>query len=141
MANNTAKAWKMVNTITNRKTTPSGKLKGKTPEKRKENWFNHFLNLLGTPDISPPVDEIPIIHQDTNILDGEFSLEELKEAKKQLRDGKAPGEDGIMPELLRRVDLDDIILKISNKFYMDNQIPEQLGILNLVLYQNQETSV
>ena len=130
MANNTAKAWKVVNTITNRKTTPSGKLKGKTPEERKENWFNHFHNLLGTPDISPPVDEISIIHQDTNILDGEFSLEELKE--KQLRDGKAPGENGIMPELLRRVDLDDIILKISNKFYLDNQMPEQLGILNLI---------
>ena len=66
------------------------------------------------------------------MFDLEFSLEELKEAKKQLRDGKAPDEDGIMPELVRRVDLDDIILKISNKFYIDNQMPEQLGIINLI---------
>ena len=100
MANNTAKAWKVVNTITNRKITPSGKIKGKTTEERKDNWFNHFRNLLGKCETSPPVDEIPIIHQDTNIFDGEFSIEQLKEVRKQLRDGKAPGEDGIMPELI-----------------------------------------
>ena len=35
-ASNTAKAWKVVNTITNRKNMPSGKLKGKSPEERKK---------------------------------------------------------------------------------------------------------
>ena len=30
---NTAKTWKVVNTITNQKTMPSGKLKAKPPEK------------------------------------------------------------------------------------------------------------
>ena len=30
-ASNTAKAWKVVNTITNRKNMPSGELKGKSP--------------------------------------------------------------------------------------------------------------
>ena len=37
-----------------------------------------------------------------------------------------------MPEMLKVVDIDDIILKISNKFYMDNQMPDQLGIMNLL---------
>ena len=37
-----------------------------------------------------------------------------------------------MPEMLKVVDIDDIILKISNKFYMDNQIHDQLGIMNLL---------
>ena len=37
-----------------------------------------------------------------------------------------------MPELLKVVDIDDIILNISNKFYMDGQMPDQLGILNLI---------
>ena len=35
-ASNTARAWKVVNTITNRKKMAAGKLKGKTPEERKE---------------------------------------------------------------------------------------------------------
>ena len=122
----------MVNTITNRKTTPSGKLKGKTPEERKQQWFNHFKKLLGTSDSSPSFGEIETIHHDVNIPDDQFTLEELKEAKKQIREGKAPGEDGIMPELLKRVDLNSILLDISNRFYLDNEMPEQLGILNLI---------
>ena len=131
-ASNTAKAWKVVNTITNRKTMKPGKLKGKTPEERKEQWLNHFRDLLGTPDTSPSVEDIPPIYHNVNIEDGAFNLEELRKAKKQLRYGKAPGDDGIMPELLKAVDIDDILLRISNKFYMDNQMPEQLGILNLI---------
>ena len=131
-ASNPAKAWKLVNTISNRNTTPSCKLKGKSPEERKDQWLNHFRNLLGTPDTNPPVEDIPTIHHNINIPDGEFTLDELKEAKKQLRSGKAPGEDGIMPELLKNVDIDDILLKISNDFYIDQQMPEQLGTLNLL---------
>ena len=110
----------------------SGKLKGKTPEERKEQWLVHFRNLLGTPDTNPPIDDIPPIFDNVRIEDGAFTLKELKEAKKQLRFGKAPGEDGILPEMLKVVDIDDIILKISNKFYMDNQMPDQLGIMNLL---------
>ena len=132
-ASNTAKAWKVVNTITNRKTMPSGKLKGKSPEERKKQWLTHFRNLLGTPDKNPPIENIPLIFKNSIIIeDGVFTLEELREAKKQLRFGKAPGEDGIMPELLKIVDIDDIILRISNKFYMEKQMPDQLGILNLL---------
>ena len=131
-ASNTARAWKVVNTITNRKKMAAGKLKGKTPEARKEQWLEHFRNLLGTPDTNPPIDDIPPIFDNVSIEDGAFTLKELKDAKKQLRFGKAPGEDGILPEMLKVVDIDDIILKISNKFYMDNQMPDQLGIMNLL---------
>ena len=92
----------------------------------------HFRNLLGTPDTNPPIEDIPPIFDNVNIEDGAFTLKELKEAKKQLRFGKAPGEDGILPEMLKVVDIDDIILQMSNRFYMDNQMPDQLGILNLL---------
>ena len=34
--NNTARAWKVINKVTNRKATTSGKLKGKSPEERKD---------------------------------------------------------------------------------------------------------
>ena len=131
-ASNTARAWKVVNTITNRKTMPSGKLKGKSPEERKKQWLDHFRNLLGTPDSNPPVEDIPPIFSNLGIEDGAFTLSELREAKKQISFGKAPGEDGIMPELLKVVDIDDIILNISNNFYVEGKMPDQLGILNLI---------
>ena len=83
-------------------------------------------------DTNPPIDDIPPIFDNVSIEDGAFTLKELKDAKKQLRFGKAPGEDGILPEMLKVVDINDIILNISNKFYMDNQMPDQLGIMNLL---------
>ena len=43
------KAWKMVNTIANRKSKASGKLTGRSPEERKNELFEHFKTLLGTP--------------------------------------------------------------------------------------------
>ena len=48
--NNSAQAWKIVNNITNRKCAPTGKLKGKSPEERKSQWFEHLKNLLGSSD-------------------------------------------------------------------------------------------
>ena len=122
-ASNTARAWKVVNTITNRKTMPSGKLKGKSPEERKKQWLDHFRNLLGTPDSNPPVEDIPPIFSNLGIEDGAFTLSELREAKKQVSFGKAPGEDGMLPELLKVVDIDDIILNISNNFYVEGKMP------------------
>ena len=78
-ASNTARAWKVVNTITNRKKMAAGKLKGKTPEERKEQWLEHFRNLLGTPDTNPPIDDIPPIFDNVSIEDGAFTLKELKD--------------------------------------------------------------
>ena len=72
-ASNTAKAWKVVNTISNRITMPSGKLKGKSPEERKKQWLTHFLNLLGTPDKNPPIENIPLTFKNNIIIeDGVF---------------------------------------------------------------------
>ena len=56
----------------------------------------------------------------------------LKSCEEAKRFGKAPGEDCIMPELLKVVDIADIILQISNKFYMEKQMPDRLGILGLL---------
>ena len=117
--NNTAKAWQIVNKITNRKPSTTGKLKGKSPEERKQLWLKHFKNLLGNPDTSPPPEDIPQIFSNLYILDTEFTLNEIREAKKQIKEGKAPGEDGIMPATLKRIDVDEILLKFSNKLLID----------------------
>jgi hypothetical protein len=131
-ANNTAKAWQVVNKITNRKPSTTGKLKGKSPEERKQMWLNHFKNLLGTPDSSPTPEDIPQIFTNLDILDTEFTLNEIREAKKLIKEGKAPGEDGIMPETLKRIDVDEILLKFSNKLLIEGLSPEQLSTITIV---------
>ena len=113
--NNTASAWKTVNKITGRKAAAVGKLKGKSPEERSSTWFNHFKTLIGTPDSSPPPEDIEPLFANLDIIDTEFTIDEVRTAKKQIREGKAPGEDGIMPETLKRIDIDEILLKFSNK--------------------------
>ena len=46
----------------------------------------------------PPVEDIPSIFSNLGIEDGAFTLSELREAKKQVSFGKAPGEDGLSVE-------------------------------------------
>ena len=131
--NNTAQAWKIINTITNRKTTPTGKLKGKSPDERKKQWFDHFKTLLGSADNSPTTTtDIENILPQGKIADTAFSLEEVVEARKQVKEGKAPGEDGIMPEVLKRINIDDIILSFSNKVPLNNETAEQFSTLNIL---------
>ena len=37
-----------------------------------------------------------------------------------------------MPEVLKRVDIDDILLKFSNKMLVENDLPDQLAVMNLI---------
>ena len=131
-ANNTAKAWQIVNKITNRKPATTGKLKGNSPDERKQLWYKHFKTLLGTPDTSQQRDDIEQVFSNPGIIDTEFTLSEIKEAKKQICEGKAPGDDGIMPETIKRIDTDEILLKFSNKLLVDGLAPEQLSTLTIV---------
>ena len=64
--------------------------------------------MLGTPDKNPPIENISLTFKNNIIIeDCVFTLEDLREAKKLLRFGKAQGDDGIMPELLKVVDIDN----------------------------------
>ena len=121
-----------MNAVTNRKPALSGKLSGKTPEERKKQWYTHFKNLLGTPPADSSEDiEIGTVLRDLEIADTEFTKEEYEEAKKQVKEGKAPGGDVVMPEVVKRCDIDDIILGFANKILMEQQKPDQLSTLNI----------
>ena len=52
--------------------------------------------------------------------------------KKQIVEGKAYGDDCISPEVLKRVDIDDIVLKFCNDALSEGKIPEQWKISNIV---------
>ena len=53
-------------------------------------------------------------------------------AKKQIVEGKAFGDDGIPPEVMKRIDVDDIILDFCNTALCDGDIPEQWKYSNIV---------
>ena len=74
---------------------------------------------------------LPIL-EDLDIEIGPFTHEEYQEAKSSLVEGKTCGEDCIPPEVLKRCNLDDIILEFSNQTLLHGKKPEQWSILNIV---------
>ena len=99
------------NDITERKASAKGQLKGNTQIERVKNWFDHVKNLLGSPpDIDDEEKDITQVLEDLDIETGPFDLQEYEKAKKSLVEGKTCGEDSIPPEVLKRCNLDKIIL-------------------------------
>ena len=46
-----------------------------------------------------------------------------------------PGEDDIMSEVLKMINIDDVILDFSNKVLFENMTSEQFSTLNILLIQ------
>ncbi|KAI8514657.1 hypothetical protein Bbelb_072480 [Branchiostoma belcheri] len=116
------------------KATRKGQLEGNTQEERIENWYNHFKTLLGSPpNITDEDEEIPTVFEELDIKVGPFEQGEYEKAKKSLVEGKASGEDGIPPEVLKRCGgLDRIILDFCNRVLTRGEKPEQWSLLNIV---------
>ena len=132
-----SKAWKLINEITGRKSTPTGKIRAKSQEERKNLWFQHFSELLGESSTeeeereNEEEEEIENIFENVDIYDGAFTMDEYKAAVKACKEGKAPGEDGIVPEILKRCDFDEIMLGYCNRLHTQGEKPEQWGINNI----------
>ena len=133
-ANQHSKCWKIINKISERKVAPRGKLSGESEEDRRKQWFDHFNNLLGKPAPYNDVQNTPIeqVVSGEDICDGPFTMEEYLAAKKSITEGKAAGEDGVMPEVIKRCNIDDIILGFCNDILIKDEKPEQLSILNII---------
>ena len=126
-------SWKLINDITGRKACSTGQMKGNTQSERVTNWYNHFKGLLGSPpDIDDEEEEITPILDELDIKVGPFDKEEYEEAKASLVEGKSCGEDNIPPEVLKRCDLDDIVLGFCNDAFLKGKKPDQWSILNIV---------
>ena len=88
----------------------------------KNRWKEHFETVLNRP--IPPAEDIPAAERDLNIEGGCITVEEVETAIRQLKNNKAPGEDGVFPEMYK-VDENKLPLVLTNLF---NKIKES-GIL------------
>ena len=132
-----AESWKLINQISGRKAPKQGILKGNSTKERVDSWYKHFSDLLGkepvTPDMNNPEEIQTIFNEaDLNIKTGPFTMEEYQNVKKVLQTGKASGEDGIYPEVLKYCNLDETILSYANKLLIDHQKPQQWSDINLI---------
>ena len=126
-------SWDLVNEVSGRKKKPCGLVEGGSREGRLRAWKEHFTKLLGQPPEVPDNEmNIPSIHPPQDISVEQFTKIELQEARKDIKEGKAFGEDGVAPEVLKRVDVDDLILDFCNKALVDGDVPDQWKHLNIV---------
>jgi len=110
-----SRTWQLINEISERRTSRKGQLKGTSQQERVKNWYEHFRRLLGAPpEIDNDDEYIPPILKDLNIKTGPFNMEQYDKAKKFITEGKSCGEDGITPEVMKRCNIDSIILDFCN---------------------------
>ena len=115
-------AWQAVNEITGRKIVQQGKLKAASQKDRLQQWQDHFQNLLGKPPTVTDEQIQTIFDLQSDIKLGNFEEEELHQVLNKMKNGKAPGLDGIPPEVWKTKAFNDILLNLCNEVYNGKQI-------------------
>ena len=84
------------------------------------------------------MDNVPIaaIFCDLPIPDGPFTMDEYEKAKASIKCSKSSGEDGVAPEVLKYVPLDEIIEVFISHAYEEGELPEHWSILNMSWFRN-----
>ena len=77
-------------------------------------------------------EEIPLVFENLYIKYDIFTLDEYKRAKLSIKCGKSAGEDGIIPEVLKYVPIDEIVIDIINKSYINSEQLDLKNISNIV---------
>ena len=95
-------AWRLINTITGRKSAKRGIIKGNKAERLK-NWYDYFKGLLGDPPTITDSEGVvnTIFEEHRDITTSPFTLDEYQKVKKKIITGKAAGPDGIPPEAFK----------------------------------------
>ena len=133
--NKQPESWKIINEITGRKTAKRAILKDRNKEEIVKNWHGYFKELLGKPpkiiseneNINNVLDE-----NELNIKTGPFTNSEYENVRKQIKENKATGPDGISPEVLKRCEINDIIIGFANKILINHEKTTQLGESDMI---------
>ena len=128
-------SWKLINEITGRKTAKRAILKGRNKKERVKNWPGYFKELLGKPpkiinkneNINKFLDE-----NELNIKTGPFTNSEYENVRKQIKENKATGPDSISPEVLKRCEINDIIIGFAKKILINHEKPTQMGESDMI---------
>ena len=122
-------AWDLVKKLSGKKTRSVIFIEG---EDRLKTWENHFKNLLNadpaTQNDGEPI--VKIFDLFTTIKRGELTQTEVDLAIRQLKNGKAPGLDGLPPEFWKLTKVRKSLLKFCNETYHGNR-PKEWGISGL----------
>ena len=101
-------------------------------KERLQTWYNHFQGLLGWP---PEIEEDEPISQvlpPLEIQRGPFDINVYKRTKDTIKEGKSCGMDEIRLEVLKRCDIDAIVLQFCNRALIDKAKPRQWLLLNII---------
>ena len=91
----------------------------------KNRWKEHFETVLNRR--IPPDEEVPVAERDLDMDVGNIRLEEVQKAIDQIKNNKAPGEDGIFPEMFK-VDVEELksfLTKLFNSIWVKGEIPNE----------------
>jgi len=105
-----------------------------------ERWRQHFSQLLNRPSIIDQqaiqdMPQRPLLAS----LDEPPSLEETQKAMKQLQGGKAPGPDGIPPEVFKEGGeaVTAKLIELMQMFWMEGSVPQDFKDANIIhLYKH-----
>ena len=123
-------AWDLVKKISGKKARSVIFIEG---ENRLKCWETHFKNLLNSePHNQTAPDPIRKIFDELNeIPSGLFSKEEIVKATQQMKNGKAPGSDGLPPEFWKLPRTREKLHQFCNETFLGDRPPEW-GIANLI---------
>ena len=124
--------WSLINEISGTKNSQTSQLNGNSDDDRVNQWYIHFRNLLGnSTEATDENEEILHVFEKLPINDDVFTPEEYSKAILSIKCGKSAG-DGIMPEVLKYVQISDIMLDIINKSFENCEQPDLWNISNII---------
>ena len=128
-----SESWKLIDEISNRKTAKKGIIKGTGKQDRLNKWHRHFSDLLGKePSGNEDGEETQTVLPNMDINTEPFIMEEYRKVKGKLQTGKAPGHDGIPPEVYKYCNIDDLIPEFANRVLTGEDGLKQWSMMDIL---------